>query len=762
MRPPKPKAVFAAVLMFAVAVYIMLPTATIGNPLHVTAAVDASSGGTATSGKLFSGKPVRKWQGTASPGIEHVKWNNMFAETIDCDAEHPFVAVVTTISPAPTTAILELASQRPDITVIVIADKKSPTAWNNIPSNIQYVSVEEQTRLYSMQFMPPWNHFGRKNVGYLEALKSGACFMWDFDDDNILLNTTDGVLNMANLHRWARTTMEAAASNEPNAISSVWVNLMPIMGNSRFIWPRGSPLEPLQQNTTFLPTLKALTPCKEMKNAHAGCVAIGPQCSCLGLLSTLAQGNPDLDAIQRLTTSSDVDFKRELGSFVALGERTTASHNAQATLISRAAIILGMLPMTVHGRVSDIWRSVIFNRLSELYGLRVAVTSGTVEHIRNPHSFLGDLDAEQPLYAQANVLGSILFTWEPTDKASVGLTIWELYVFLFEVGVVEAADVVFAEQWVLAAAAAAQDSANRPARQLRNTAPDTSMAFGAASQRRLPPSLRNTGTLGLAAAVRVTAADVEGIPSWIAVYAHLFTRVVFLLSGATECHVHSLPVAWGATVICDTGDSGHSVLAGAGGNRAGTVLAGAGGNRAGTGLWPGALVELHTSDTKAAWIIVGLNFALDVGQLRDQLRQFPAAQGSSVSVRAPAQGKLKAAGSSFILSGDDKYSAQLAASVSSALATSTRVQSGLAKCPGAAVPLTSDLLAIIPGSKLLDIAAASRDLQYAGAAADVAVAIVLYCDSRVVQPALYDTKRLLSAAGLWQHQSSVNRQLQAT
>jgi len=41
-----------------------------------------------------------------------------------------------------------------------------------------------------------------------------------------------------------------------------------------------------------------------------------------------------------------------------------------------------MLPMSVHGRVSDIWRAVILNRLCEMYGLRVAVTSGTVQH---PH-----------------------------------------------------------------------------------------------------------------------------------------------------------------------------------------------------------------------------------------------------------------------------------------------------------------------------------------------------------------------------------------
>ena len=33
----------------------------------------------------------------------------------------------------------------------------------------------------------PWNHFGRKNIGYIYAIHHGAQIIWDFDDDNILL-----------------------------------------------------------------------------------------------------------------------------------------------------------------------------------------------------------------------------------------------------------------------------------------------------------------------------------------------------------------------------------------------------------------------------------------------------------------------------------------------------------------------------------------------------------------------------------------------
>ena len=36
--------------------------------------------------------------------------------------------------------------------------------------------------------MLPWNHFGRKNIGYLYAILHGATMIWDFDDDNMLLS----------------------------------------------------------------------------------------------------------------------------------------------------------------------------------------------------------------------------------------------------------------------------------------------------------------------------------------------------------------------------------------------------------------------------------------------------------------------------------------------------------------------------------------------------------------------------------------------
>ena len=55
-----------------------------------------------------------------------------------------------------------------------------------IPDNPRfvYLSVSDQLALFpKVSEMIPWNHYGRKNIGYIYAIKSGAKRIWDFDDD---------------------------------------------------------------------------------------------------------------------------------------------------------------------------------------------------------------------------------------------------------------------------------------------------------------------------------------------------------------------------------------------------------------------------------------------------------------------------------------------------------------------------------------------------------------------------------------------------
>ena len=99
-------------------------------------------------------------------------------------------SVVTTIF-EPSEAVRRQAALK-DWCLVVVGDKKGPTAYNIAnKSTFVFLTPADQIELsthFSMINNIPWNHFGRKNVGYLYAILHGAHMIWDFDDDNRLID----------------------------------------------------------------------------------------------------------------------------------------------------------------------------------------------------------------------------------------------------------------------------------------------------------------------------------------------------------------------------------------------------------------------------------------------------------------------------------------------------------------------------------------------------------------------------------------------
>lgn len=136
----------------------------------------------------------------------------------------------------------------------------------------------------------PWNHFGRKNVGYLYAILHGALEIWDFDDDNGLL--LDDMLQIP----------DKTPDNKTNTInvrelkyySYPSFNPYPLMGApSSPCWPRGIPLEHIKSNLTSFQLSFTTT---RLPVQH------------IGIIQSLANHDPDMDAIYRLTQPLPFDF----------------------------------------------------------------------------------------------------------------------------------------------------------------------------------------------------------------------------------------------------------------------------------------------------------------------------------------------------------------------------------------------------------------------------------------------------------------------
>jgi hypothetical protein len=292
-----------------------------------------------------------------------------------------------------------------------------------------YLSVNQQeAMLTDSDFMTetPWNHFGRKNLGYLFAIANGAKLVWDFDDDNQLISSKF-FLDQTGEHQLV--TVEAS--------STLMLNPYPLLGAETFSWPRGFPLEYIKNNTTQ----------PKVDDLRVSDVEFQR----VGVLQSLANNDPDVDAIYRLQRDLPFSFKgwSSPASVLVLPGASFAPWNAQATLFRmRDALWVLYLPISIHGRVSDIWRSYIAQRLLRNVCIHVAfaVEPLVVQH-RNQHSYLADFDAEQDLYYKSGKLIELLGEWSPKSSYPQEQII-ELFRLLYERDYVGIKDVRMVELWI--------------------------------------------------------------------------------------------------------------------------------------------------------------------------------------------------------------------------------------------------------------------------------------------------------------------------
>ena len=129
-----------------------------------------------------------------------------------------------------------------------------------------------------------------------------------------------------------------------------------------------------------------------------------------------------------------------------LAGSAVAPFNAQATWWHTPVFAGLMLPTTVHGRVSDIWRSYVAQHAMRCEGIRLAFAAPAVEQIRNVHDYLADYMAERPLYEQAGAL--IRAVADVPCAATVDATVAAAYVALYEQGFVEREDVELVHEFL--------------------------------------------------------------------------------------------------------------------------------------------------------------------------------------------------------------------------------------------------------------------------------------------------------------------------
>jgi hypothetical protein len=280
-----------------------------------------------------------------------------------------FIVITSIHSPA---EAIKKFSELSDWQVIVVADRKTPQTWQS--DRVKLLSVEEQTALplKTAQFLP-WNHYARKNMGYLYAMMQGAKLIYETDDDNIPYDSWEMLFP---------TEQTIVAESYGN--TKKYVNAYQHFCQAH-IWPRGFPLsEILFERSDQQP--ESLTISK----------------SAAPILQGLADLEPDVDAIYRLTIGKSTKFSQQNPLWIAPG--TYCPFNSQNTLWYPPAFPYLFLPSFVPSRVTDIWRGYITQRFLHQNGQGVLFFNASVYQERNYHNLMHDFAEEILLYTKTNDL----------------------------------------------------------------------------------------------------------------------------------------------------------------------------------------------------------------------------------------------------------------------------------------------------------------------------------------------------------------------
>lgn len=273
--------------------------------------------------------------------------------------------VITTINEPTDTIRKHIGNSEYD--VIIVGDLKTPNTYKK--ENCIFLDVRKQKLLFpNLCELIPYNHYARKNLGYLYAIKKGYDIIYETDDDNIPHKNFDDILDF---------------SDSPQTIKDSnfqWINIFKYFTNNNWIWPRGYPLSNVKQNSN---------PVFEFNNSKIK--------NDVAIINGLVENDPDVDAIFRLVSNQKVKWIKD--KKVIISNENICPFNTQNTFWLDPSLFIALLiPCSVTFRYCDILRGIIANVLLKHLDKNMAYTSPNVTQMRNEHNLMEDFESEIPMY----------------------------------------------------------------------------------------------------------------------------------------------------------------------------------------------------------------------------------------------------------------------------------------------------------------------------------------------------------------------------
>jgi hypothetical protein len=296
--------------------------------------------------------------------------------------------------------------------LIIIGDKKSPKDFK-IPYG-KYLSIKDQLKL-NLKFAKicPVNTYGRKNIGYLLAIRKNNIII-ETDDDNFPKKSF--FLNKKTNHQTRKIK------------NSGWINIYDFFLNKKeFIWPRGIPLDELENKIRI----------DKKKTSKSFLLQQG-----------VCENNPDVDAIYRLIKKIPFRFKN--ANDIALGKNSWCPFNSQNTVWHEIAFPLLYLPAFTTFRMADIWRSFIAQRICWENNWSILHSNSTVTHKRNDHDLMKDFKDEIPGYLNnKNIVESLIKLKLKKGTNNLFYNLIKCYELFCDQNLIDKKELKLLDKWIL-------------------------------------------------------------------------------------------------------------------------------------------------------------------------------------------------------------------------------------------------------------------------------------------------------------------------
>jgi hypothetical protein len=318
--------------------------------------------------------------------------------------------IITTIN-KPTETILKHINNK-NYDTIIVGDVKTPDDYSKL--NCIYLDVNSQKKLFpELADLIPYNHYSRKNLGYLYAIKKGYEIIYETDDDNIPYENFDEVLNING------TKIVTEKNNK-------WINIYKYFTNNNQIWPRGYPLSLIKTESNLVINQSDKKP---------------------AIINGLVENDPDVDALFRLICKND-DIKWETNKSILVDNNNICVFNSQNTFWLNKSLFISMLiPCSVSFRYCDILRSIISNIILKKTNNNIMFSSPNVVQNRNEHNLLDDFKDEYEMYINnENILNIIENNLD--NKTDIITIIKIIYKNLLDNKIIKELDITILNKWL--------------------------------------------------------------------------------------------------------------------------------------------------------------------------------------------------------------------------------------------------------------------------------------------------------------------------